>query len=46
MPGIATDNLLDGVQEFFKYKNRAGVSYKDLEKRHGVVGVVVAVLFL
>ena len=43
LPGIATD-VYDGIQEYYKYKSRVGVSYKDLEKQHGVVGVVVATL--
>lgn len=43
LPGVATDNF-EGIQEYYKYQNRAGVSYKDLETQHGVVGILLATL--
>ena len=43
-PGVAED-VHDGVQEYYCYKNRAGIPYEDLEKQlGGVVGILVDTL--
>ena len=43
LPGAA-DCVEDGVLEYYKYANRAGVSYEQLEKECGVVAIEVQAL--